>query len=236
MRNKSVFRFKQFTIAHSHATMKVGTDGVLLGAWTSVANAKRILDVGTGTGVIALMLAQRSLGQAHIDAIDISADAYEQARINIFNSPWFATITAHHQALQDFSALPYDLIISNPPYFTNSYKPPAALRSQTRHTDTLPHETLLENARRLLAPTGKLNLILPAAEGNKLLNHAAKTGWHCSRLCAFRSRKEKPVERLLLELQFIASATIEEELILYESGDTWSARYQNLTRAFYLHL
>jgi tRNA1Val (adenine37-N6)-methyltransferase len=235
MRDKSVFRFKQFSIAHDKATMKVGTDGVLLGAWTTVDQAKRILDVGTGTGVIALIMAQRS-DKSHIDAIDISEAACTQALENVNNSPWPTKIKVYHQALQNFTASPFDLIVSNPPYFINSYKPPEALRTQARHTETLSHETLLINAKRLLVPHGKLNLILPITEGKQMLERATKMDWCCSRLCTFYSRKEKPPERLLLELQLQAVPTIEQELILYESGDVWSADYQNLTRNLYLKL
>lgn len=236
MRNKSVFRFKQFSIAHDRATMKVGTDGVLLGAWTAVDQAKRILDVGTGTGVIALIMAQQSSDRAHIDAIDISEAAGTQAIENVANSPWPAKIKVYHQSLQDFTASPFDLIVSNPPYFNKSYKPPTEKRMQARHTETLSHETLLQNAKRLLAPHGKLNLILPVAEGKQLLEQATKMDWWCSRLCTFYSRKEKPPERLLLELQLQAVPTVEQELILYESGNVWSSDYQNLTRDLYLKL
>lgn len=236
MRDKSVFKFKQFSIIHDKATMKVGTDGVLLGAWAEVDQAKRILDVGTGNGVIALIIAQRSSDKAHIDAIDISEAACKQAIENVANSPWPAKIKVHHQALQDFNASPFDLIVSNPPYFNKSYKPPEALRTQARHTETLSHETLLVNAKRLLAAHGRLNLILPVVEGKQLLEQAIKMDWCCSRLCTFYSRKEKSPERLLLELQLQAGPTIEQELILYESGDVWSADYQNLTRHLYLKL
>ncbi|HNU42332.1 MAG TPA: methyltransferase [Cyclobacteriaceae bacterium] len=236
MRDKRVFRFKQFSVAHDNATMKVGTDGVLLGAWTLVDEAKRILDVGTGTGVIALILAQRSSRQAHIDAIDISMDAFRQACTNIHHSPWPTKIRVYHSALQDFEATPYDLIVSNPPYFNNSYKPPEALRTQARHTETLSHEALLQHTKRLLAPGGKLNLILPVAEGNLLLDRARQMDWYCSRQCTFRSRKEKPAERLLLELQLQATPMIEQELTLYEKDEAWSADYQKLTRDFYLKI
>jgi len=216
--------------------MKVGTDGVLLGAWANVAKAKRILDVGTGTGVIALILAQRSLPTAHIDAIDIAEDAFDLATENVLQAPWPDKVAVHQKSFQNFNALPYDMIVSNPPYFNKSYKPPKALRTQARHTDTLSHEVLLQNAKRLLASDGNLNLILPEAEGNQLLAHAIETGWSCSRLCRFRSRKEKPVERLLIEFQFTPSETIEEELTLYENGETWSTGYQNLTHELYLKL
>lgn len=216
--------------------MKVGTDGVLLGAWADVAQAKRILDVGTGTGVIALIMAQRSLPTAHIDAIDIAAEAFEQATDNVLQSPWPTKVSVHKIPLQDFEGLPYDLIVSNPPFFNKSYKPPEVSRTQARHTDTLSHEALLHNARRLLTPNGKLNLILPETEGNQLLSHAREMGWYCSRLCTFRSRKEKPVERLLLELQLTASITIEEQLTLYERDEIWSPEYQSLTRELYLKL
>jgi tRNA1Val (adenine37-N6)-methyltransferase len=219
MRNKSIFKFKQFNIGHSQATMKVGTDGVLLGAWTSLLNSKRILDVGTGSGVIALMLAQRTQPEVYIDAIDLSLEDCEVAKENVAQSPWPEKIKVHHSALQNFSAEPYDLIVSNPPYFINSYK-----------------QDLLLHGKRLLHPNGRLSVILPETEAHHLISLSARQGWFCNRKCTFRSRANKPVERLLLELSSQPLPESIQELVLYQKDEVWSEAYQELTRDFYLKL
>jgi len=235
MRNKNTFRFKQFSIGHGKATMKVGTDGVLLGAWTSVSQAKRILDAGTGSGMIALMLAQRTQSDVHIDAIDLSAEDCEVAEGNIEQSPWPEKVKVHHSALQNFLAEPYDLIVSNPPFFINSYKPPKEKRALARHADTLTHTELLNHSKRLLTPTGRLNVVLPETEAILFQTMSKTSGWCCTRRCIFRSRSSKPPERILLELRMEISPLREEELVLYSSDLEWSDDYRALTKEFYLN-
>ncbi|MCW5909500.1 MAG: methyltransferase [Cyclobacteriaceae bacterium] len=236
MRDKSVFRFKQFNIRHSHATMKVGTDGVLLGAWAGIENTKRILDVGTGTGVIALMLAQRTSPDAHIDAIDISAEDCEVAQQNVAQSPWPEKIKVHHAALQEYFSEPYDLIVSNPPYFINSYKPPTEKRIQARHTEQLSFADLLTAAGRLLTPSGSLQVVLPCTEGLQLIMLAERHALYCARKWSFRTRANKPIERLLLEFSRQKRTVNEGEILLYDTADEWSDQYRLLTRDFYLKL
>ena len=235
MRVPHKFDFKQFSVYHDRTTMKIGTDGVLLGVWADVTNATRMLDVGTGSGVIALMLAQRLNSEVQIDAIDISQDACEQASENIIQSPWPKKISVTHTPLQDFDSEPYDLIISNPPYFSNSYKPPSTGRIVARHTETLTHTELLTHSKRLLQSTGRLNVVLPVAEANQLKTVAENNKWFCTRKCVFRSRISKPPERILMEFKLKAASLQEEELILYEN-DQWSAAYRALTKDFYLKL
>ncbi len=153
------FQFKQFTIRHDKCAMKVGTDGVLLGAWAGTESCSRILDVGTGTGLIALMLAQRS--KAVVDAIDIEADACLQAQENAESSLFAGRINVFHSDLVDFAQASthlYDLIVSNPPYFVDSLKCPNLQRNTARHTDTLTLEDLLQYSRKLLAPQGRIAL------------------------------------------------------------------------------
>lgn len=234
MRIAEKFDFKQFTVYHDRCTMKVGTDGVLLGAWTEIQEAQRILDVGTGSGVIALMLAQRSAPQTIIDGIDIVKENCDQASENVNRSPWSTKVQIHNQALQEYEAELYDIIVSNPPYFSNSFKPPEATRTVARHTQTLTHQDLLTHCKRLLKPAGKLNLILPTAEGTQLKLLAAREGWCNTRTCSFRSRSHKPIERLLLEFQFINQKEKKEELILYKHAQEWSPEYSTLTKEFYL--
>ncbi len=235
MRVAHKFDFKQFSVHHDRSTMKVGTDGVLLGAWADVTHATRILDVGTGSGVIALMLAQRLNSEVQIDAIDISQDACEQAHENISQSPWPKKISVTHTPLQEFDSQPYDLIISNPPFFSNSYKPPSSGRIVARHTETLTHTELLTHSKRLLQPAGRLNIVLPEAEAKRLKTVAEYNNWFCTRKCIFRSRNSKPPERILIEFKLEAAPLHEEELILYEN-DQWSEAYRALTKDFYLKL
>ena len=237
-RTNGIFHFKQFSVKHDRCAHKVGTDGVLLGAWANVQGAKRILDVGAGSGVIALMLAQRSSNDTHIDAIDISQADCDQAKENVAGSPWPTKVVIRNISLQKFEADPYDLIVSNPPYFIDSARPPVEGRIRARHTELLPQQELLGSAKRLLAQGGKLCLILPVTEGQTFLSRANSSGWHCTRLCEFRSRTNKPVERLLIQLQVDANKLIHESLLLYQNevGEEWTAHYKDLTRDYYLKI
>jgi tRNA1Val (adenine37-N6)-methyltransferase len=237
-KNNDYFYLKQFSVRHDRCAHKVGTDGVLLGAWADITGSKRILDVGTGSGIIALMLAQRSQPATHIDAIDISAADCDQAKENVSASPWPSKVVIQNTSLQTFESQPYDLIVSNPPFFTDSAKPPSEERTRARHTESLPLVVLIEHAQRLLAKDGKLSLILPTVEGQRFITHATSSGWHCTRLCEFRSRANKPVERLLIQLQLKKHDLIKESLILYkyEAGEEWTDHYKTLTRDFYLKI
>jgi tRNA1Val (adenine37-N6)-methyltransferase len=231
------FQFKQFSVAQDRSTHKVGTDGVLLGAWVRLhADIRSVLDVGTGTGLIALMLAQRTSENTTIDAVEVEEEDARQAKENVQHSPWAGKIRIHISRVQDF--LPekkYDLVISNPPYFVNSWLPPENKRSQARHAQLLPFEDLLRHSHRLLAPGGRLAVILPYTEGLMFINLARSFGLFPSRRTAFRSRAHKPLERVLVELSSEGGyEQPENELVLYTHGDTWSDEYRSLTRAFYL--
>lgn len=230
------FQFKHFTVLQSHATHKVGTDGVLLGAWVQIRDTdKRMLDIGTGTGLIALMLAQRTAPLTHISAIEIEAADAEQAKINVHASPWPDKITVYHSSLQKFfPEEKYDLIVSNPPYFMNSWLPPDDKRSQARHTGQLSFVNLLENAARLLHVQGRFAVILPHAEGLQFINLALRFRLFPVRRATFRSRPNKPVERLLIEFALEGEPARETEIILYSQGNTWSEDYKRLTSEFYL--
>lgn len=229
------FHFKQFSVRHDSSTMKVGTDAVLLGAWADVRQARRMLDIGTGSGVIALMLAQRTGPDAHIDAVEIADHDCKEAADNVAASPWPGKVSVHHTSIQDFSpSIFYDVIVSNPPYFNNSLAPPDARRGQTRHTLSLDHHDLLRAALRLLAPLGTLNVVLPPVEGHQFLLLAEASELYCARSLAFRSRAEKTVERVLMEFRRHPCATERSELVLYDEGAAWSAAYCALTRDFYV--
>ncbi|HEY9487367.1 MAG TPA: methyltransferase [Chryseosolibacter sp.] len=230
------FHFKHFNVAQDHCTHKVGTDGVLLGAWVNIRKCDRLLlDVGTGSGLIALMLAQRTAGEAYIDAIDIETKNVAQARENVAQSVWREKISVHLGPVQQFfPEKRYDLIVSNPPYFVNSLLPQEKERSRARHTQPLSFEDLTQSIKRLLARNGRFSAILPHAEGTNFLSIAAAVGLIPVRKCLFRSRPHKSVERILLELAFDGQAEPEKEIVLYAELETWSPEYQNLIRDFYL--
>ncbi len=169
------FVFKQFTILQDKCAMKVGTDAVLLGSWVNTSNTKKVLDIGTGTGIISLMLAQKS--DATIDAIDIDANACMQALQNASNCRWKDRIHIHHISLQQFAASSdhrYDLIVSNPPYFVDSSKASEESRTNARHTDQLPFDDLLNGVLNLLSPEGKFYVILPTKESQVFREMAEK--------------------------------------------------------------
>lgn len=215
--------------------MKVGTDAVLLGSWVNISEAKRILDVGTGSGVIALMLAQRTTDTIRIDAIEIEESDVMQAKKNILDSPWQNKVVVVKTSLQNFEpAIKYDLIVSNPPYFINSLLPPSSHRQRTRHTEQLTFEELITHSIRLLNPNGALAVILPFQEGNGFRQIALKNGLRLKRQLAFYSREEKPQERWLFEFGFEQVDPIEEKLILHASGNIKSEDYTKLTKDFYL--
>jgi tRNA1Val (adenine37-N6)-methyltransferase len=231
------FRFKQFAIVQNNATHKVGTDGVLLGAWVDIADARLILDIGTGTGLIALMLAQRSSAYTFIDAVELQVPDAAQARENVSRSPWTDRVTIHCTDIKDFATdKKYDLIVSNPPFFKDSYLPPSSTRATVRHTSDLPFEILIEKGKDLLSSSGRLAVILPANEGNHFMHLCSLKGLHALRVCSFRSRQHKPVERLLMEFSFQAVPMTKEDLVLYDSNGEWSDGYKKMTKEFYLNI
>jgi tRNA1Val (adenine37-N6)-methyltransferase len=237
MKSGSHFHFKLFSVAHDKSTHKVGTDGVLLGAWVNLQHAQRILDIGSGTGVIALMFAQRTSGSAYIDAVEIEKADATQAAENIKRSPWPEKIKMYHSAIQDFSPSgKYDLIVSNPPYFINSWLPPGKKRSQARHAHQLTYDELLEFSARHLDAEGRLAVILPAQEGLLFIAQSARYGLFCIRQWAFRSRSHKAIERYLLEFSPKVGPKEEGKINLYSESDEWSEEYVKLTREFYLKI
>jgi tRNA1Val (adenine37-N6)-methyltransferase len=231
------FHFKQFSVCHARSSMKVGTDGVLVGAWVNVSDAQVILDVGTGTGVIALMLAQRTAAGTSIDAVEMDEDACLDADTNFRQSPWPGKLHLYRTTLQHFKPdKKYDLIISNPPYFINSSKPPDKNRHRARHADTLSHQDLLQCSSQLLHSEGRLAVILPNTEGEIFIDLAKQYNLGCIRKGAFHSRATKPVERWLLEFSPGIHTPEPEKIILYEGGNQWSDQYIRLSKDFYLNI
>ena len=234
MRGKG-FTFKQFHIDHSRCAMKVGTDGTLLGAWAEVPAEGRILDIGTGTGLIAIMAAQRT-SSARITAIDIDSACIEQARENVSATEWHERIEVTHSSLQEFaSAEPFDVIISNPPYFVDSLLSPDASRTTARHTETLSFADLVQGVERLLAPEGRFALILPPAEMAQFLT-AASGRLYVERRCEVWTTPRSGVRRIMAELSFTPNASPKsEKLIIEDNGPQgYSEEYKRLTRDFYL--
>ena len=214
--------------------MKVGTDGVLLGCWTDVPAEGSVLDIGTGSGLIALMVAQRT--QAQIDAIDIASDAYEQACINFAQSPWNERIMAHIASIQEWQTQEqYDLIISNPPYFNNSLKNPDKGRELARHTDSLSYADLFAHSARLLKDEGRLSIILPAEAESEACSLARTHGLSLTRVTRVYSKESKPARRVLLSWTKKADCVVQEDILVLENAEGGrSAQYQELAKDFYL--
>ena len=240
-----MFRFKQFSIEQQRCAMKVGTDGVLLGAWCDLREGDlRILDIGTGTGVIALMAAQRRPG-ARVTAIDIDTDCVAQARDNISASPWSDRVEAVCADVRTFeSGEKFDHIVTNPPYFTSSLLPPDRARSVARHCTELSFAQIIEAADRLLSAAGRLSLILPREAADEFVG--LSRGVFCvSRRCDVRTTPSSAVKRSMLELvrawpsesslaSESSSAACREELVIQSAHETFTEDYKRLTRDFYL--
>ncbi len=232
-----LFQFKQFSVDHHGCAMKVGTDGVLLGCWSRIDGASTILDIGTGCGLIALMVAQRTPPGARITGVEILETDAEVARTNVANSPWPEKITIHNVAVQDFNPdEKFDLIVSNPPFFVNSFRPPDLNRMSARHTHALSFPDLLHSVDRLLTAEGKLSIILPAVEGTIFREAALEFGLHCSRLWRFRPRIGKPVERLLMEFCRRKADPETGEIVMYADGNEWTDGFKEFSREFYLKI
>ena len=227
------FRFKQFSIEQEDVAMKVGTDGVLLGAWVNCDGARRILDIGTGTGVIALMMAQRN-AEAKISAVEIDKTAIQRARGNFDMSPWAERLDVVCCAVQEFEpSEKFDLIISNPPYFVDSLLPPDGKRSTARHTHDLSFEELDKAVARLLTENGKFALILPTNEFEKYLTI---TQLHISRRCDICPIEGGVIKRVMGEFVKQKPAKTECENIAIERGrrGDYCESYRTLTKDFYL--
>ncbi len=231
------FSFKQFTVHHDRCAMKVGTDGVLLGAWADVSQARRVLDIGTGTGLIALMLAQRS-AEARITAIDIDADAVGQARENVTASPWADRITVEQQDLCRYHADErFDLIVSNPPYFNDSLKCPDAQRATARHTDGLDFHTLITQTIALLTENGRFAVIIPTDGMPLFMEIALREGLHLHRRTLVRTKPDAAPKRVLLSFGRSSEVeTVEDELVVELARHEYSEEYIALTRDFYLKM
>ena len=234
--SNNYFKFKEFTIEQDRCAMKVGTDGVLLGAWANCDSAKKGLDIGTGTGLVALMLAQRS--NAVIDAVEIDTEAAKQAKENVEKSPWDDRIEVINQSFQEFTKMggkKYDLIVSNPPYFQNAFFAPDEKRTNARHNSNLQLEDLLTGTQKLLSEDGILSIILPYLEGNMFILKASELGLFCVRQTKVLPKPNREPKRLLLEFMKTKKPLVEQEIIIeLNKRHEYSEAYKNLTQDFYL--
>jgi len=232
------FAFKQFNVKQDKCAMKVGTDAVLLGAWVEPNSENFILDIGTGTGVIALMLAQKT--NASIIGIDLDLTATQQARENVDESKFRDHIKIIHTSLQEYAIstdLKFEMIVSNPPFFQQSLKSIDEKRSNARHADVLPFDDLLNCVIKLLDETGKFCLVLPTLEADKFKNMAHKKGLYLSKLLRVKSRTDKDSDkRHLMQFQFKLNEFSENTLVIEnEERHHYTNDYMELTKDYYLH-
>lgn len=236
MAREKVFRFKQFDLLNDKTAMKVGTDGVLLGAWCDVAGAQRVLDVGTGCGLIALMVAQRN-HVASVTAIDIDQNAISEAKTNIDNSPWSSRVNAFCADFNDYVAPePFDLIVSNPPFFTENVMAPERSRNIARHAMTLTMEQLINKSKHLLADDGKLTFISPVEQNLLIRTCVVKASMSIKRLARVVPVEGAATKRLLWELVKHPAKTAEEQITIKLADASYSQQYIGLTQDFYLNM
>ncbi|NOR76606.1 MAG: methyltransferase [Draconibacterium sp.] len=230
------FQFKQFKIIQEKSAMKVGTDGALLGAWTNILGIKKVLDVGAGTGLISLMIAQRS--SAKIIGIEIEKNAAEEANENIQRSRWKNRVAIENISFQEFEISTkekFDLIISNPPFFSNSYKNENTNLAIARHNDLLPFSDLIKCSVNLLSENGKLAIILPVIQAKIFIELTKKEGLNLSRLTKVKPNAKKETNRFLMEFTQKETLLKTDYLTIYtERGTDYTESYKQLTRDFYL--
>lgn len=246
----SVFHFKRFSVVNERSAMKVNTDGVLLGAaMTILPTDRRLLDVGTGTGTIALMAAQRVQGEipdqvrdeVMIDAIDIDEPSATEAAANFSNSPWQAMLHAHNMSLDRFAAyveraeVKYDLIFSNPPYFEDSMPAPDERKSTARHTsEGLSYRDIFEFAKDRLTEEGRVSLVLPSDQEAAVCRYARMCSLHLFRILRIRTVPRKSPSRVILEFSRLRKATPEDTVMTIQNEGQYTQEYLSLTKDFYL--
>jgi tRNA1Val (adenine37-N6)-methyltransferase len=233
------FQFKHFKVEHDRCAMKIGTDAVLLGAWASLeAQPNSILDIGAGTGVLALMMAQRS-GAELIDALEIDDAAYEQCVANFENSDWGDRLFCYHAALDEFTEEieeRYDLIISNPPFYTEAFKSDNKERNTARFEDAMPFEALLKSVSKLLSNSGHFNVVIPYSEQLSFIEHAKHKGLYPYRILNVRGQQSSPLKRSLIGFSFQKQTLKTSELTIEIERHRYTNDYTALTKDFYLKL
>ena len=233
------FTFKQFQVNQDRCAMKIGTDGVLLGAWTPLINNPfNILDIGAGTGILSLMLAQRSNAE-QIDAIEIDEDAYEQCVENFEASPWGDKLFCFHAGLDEFVDEPedeYDLIISNPPFYTDDYKSDNSSRDLARFEDALPFEELIEAAALLLSDNGIFSVIIPFKEEERFVSLCKELDLFPLKITRVKGTPTTEIKRSLLAFCKMEQTPLIDELVIEISRHNYTPEYIELTKDFYLKM
>ncbi|PQJ77442.1 tRNA1(Val) (adenine(37)-N6)-methyltransferase [Polaribacter glomeratus] len=236
------FKFKEFTIYQDKTAMKIGTDGVLLGAWCTVENyPDTILDIGSGTGIISLMLAQRADAMT-IDAVEVDESAYEQTVENFEQSVWGDRLYCYNATFQEFAdeiaseEETYDLIISNPPFYTDEFESEDVARNKARFTSALSFEELVSGVVKILSSDGTFAVIIPFKEEENFINLAKKKHLLLNRVCRVQGNTTSEIKRSLLEFSFYLSELKEEHLIIEIERHQYTKEYINLTKDFYLKM
>ena len=236
------FQFKEFTIHQDKTAMKIGTDAVLLGAWCSVENyPDSILDIGSGTGVISLMLAQRSDAMT-IDAVELDENAYEQSVENFEQSDWGDRLYCYHASFQEFATEmqeeeeSYDLIISNPPFYNDEFETSNEARNKARFTSSLSFNELIENTAKILSEDGTFSVVTPYKEEQNFVGIALENNLYLNRVCRVKGNRTSEIKRSLLEFSFQQKELKEEDLIIEISRHQYTVEYIELTRDFYLKM
>ena len=245
-KSANIFRFKRFDVINERSAMKVNTDGVLLGAlMTVLPSDRRLLDIGTGTGTIALMAAQRlsdcmeSMHQVSIDAIDIDHPSATEAAGNFRNSPWGDSLRAHHASLDEFTASvqgkEFDLIFSNPPYFDNALNAPEQRRNAARHTSTgLSYREILDFSSSCLTENGRVAMVLPADTEHDLTRHARMSGLHLHKITRIRTVPRKAPSRIVAEFSRQLTTSHADTILTIQGGGQYTQEYLDLMHEFYL--
>jgi len=232
------FRFKKFEVSDDSSTMKVGTDAILLGTWVNLDNSQHILDIGTGCGIIALILAQRS--SARIHGIDIASRSTRQAMTNGQNSPWSDRLSFENVSLNSFVSITnsrYDLIVTNPPFFTESLQSPKNTKNLARHDSSLSLPEILMSAERLLTPEGRVAMVIPGTEFPRLINSLSSTNLSLIRILKAFTKEGKHTWRALLEISLKDESQVthyEPHMNILDHNGAYSPQYRMLTADFYL--
>ena len=236
------FKFKEFTVHQDKTAMKVGTDGVLLGAWCSVDDyPDTILDIGSGTGVISLMIAQRSDAMT-IDAVEIDENAYEQTVANFEESDWGDRLYCYNATFNEFAEEiaeeeeTYDLIVSNPPFYNDDFETDDAARNKARFTSSLSFEELIVGVSKILSEKGKFCVVIPFKEETNFINLAIENNLRLNRICRVKGNETSEIKRCLLEFSFDETEIQEESLIIEIERHQYTEAYINLTKDFYLKM
>nr|WP_321232405.1 methyltransferase [uncultured Psychroserpens sp.] len=233
------FQFKQFSVNQDQCAMKIGTDGVLLGTWTSLeSNPFSVLDIGAGTGILSLILAQRSHAEV-IEALEIDDKAYEQCVDNFEQSPWNDRLFCYHASLEEFAEEiedDYDLIICNPPFYSETYKTENEQRDLARFQDAMPFEHLLQSVVTLLSKNGLFSVIIPFSEEQHFTTLASKIGLFAKRITHVKGTPSTDIKRSLIEFSFIEVNVNTSELIIETARHQYTDDYTNLTQDFYLKM